>query len=467
MQQETTMTTQTKNFSATTITATVLLALSFASNSAAANSKCLSSLDKAQGKYAFCLKKADSKAVTRGIEPTYEKCELKLEQSYAKANARYSGLCNSEQDDQVTVSRLLGRCLAEVVPTDAVAAAPGAEQPHDPYADPAGGGINDNEPMIEAEIMATLPPLPLPLAPGPDVIPSDAQVVRGDSYDSYPSGLVGDDPSGTECNLDNYLILELGNHVNAGSGTSAIELWLGDFRVYLLAPSSGFAPNQVLKYDFNNSSCPACWDTMDTDDWDTPRLVTKSTDGIQLRQVEMVHADETVLESTPSAWLDKYYGSTLDFTIETANTRWQQIGSPRETALYYASQELGQSGAAKYGGGDTAWCSEFTSWAIRQAGFASPGGTAIATGTMSTFFSGIGRHHTAAQVQAGSYMPQPGDYMSINSGGHSVLFVKWTSIAGAAPAAGDKFQTIEGNTCNSVATKERDWSVVDFVGATH
>ncbi|MBC8293836.1 MAG: hypothetical protein H8E45_11870 [Proteobacteria bacterium] len=461
------MTTQTRTFSATTIIAATLLAFSLAGNSAAANSKCLSYLDKAQGKYASCLKKADSKAVSKGLQASYEKCELKLEKSYAKANARYSGLCNSEQDDQVAAGRLIGRCLAELVPTDAVIAAPGAEQAHDPYADPSGGGIiNVSEPMVEAEIMAVLPTLPLPLAPGPDVIPTDAQVVRGDSYDSYPPGLVGDEDSDS-CSLDNYLVLELGSHVNAGSSTSAIELWLGDFRAYLLAPPGGYAPNQVLKYDFNNSSCPSCWDTMDADDWDTPRLVTHSTDGIQLREVEMVHADQTVLESTPGAWLDKYYGSTLDFTIETATTRWQQIGSPRETALYYASQELGQSGAAKYGGGDTAWCSEFTSWAIRQAGFASPGGTAIATGTMSTFFSSIGRHHTAAQVQAGSYMPQPGDYMSINSGGHSVLFVGWTSIAGATPAAGDMFQTIEGNTCNSVRSRERDWSVVDFVGATH
>ena len=54
--------------------------------------------------------------------------------------------------------------------------------------------------------------------------------------------------------------------------------------------------------------------------------------------------------------------------------------------------------------------------------------------------------------------------MHSNSFPHSVLFVEWTSKAGAQPADGDKFLTIEGNVSNAVVIRERSWSNVEYVG---
>ena len=285
------------------------------------------------------------------------------------------------------------------------------------------------------------------------------------SDDDYSTGLEGDEED-DRGSLDNYLLLELGSHSNAGSNVSGIELHIGGFTVLLAAPTSGFQPNQTLKYDFNNSSCPSCWDTMDPDDWDTIILENSSTDGLQIKSVVLVHSNETVLESNPNAWLDSYYGRKLDFSLETGTTRWNQLFQNRATALYYASQDLGQTGARKYHHLDKAWCSEFASWAMRQTGLDTPTGN-ISTNTLQTYFQDRGRYFDKSDCEAGNYSPQAGDYISYNGGNHSVLFVEWTSKAGALPADGDKFLTIEGNVSNAVVTRERSWSKVEFVGRAH
>lgn len=309
---------------------------------------------------------------------------------------------------------------------------------------------------------------------GPDAVPPDRGQVQpggtmadasqsGVTYVDYPSGLEGGDEASDACTLDNYMIIELGSHANAGSTVAYIKLHLGNSTVYLMAPAAGFAPNQVLNYNFNSSSCPSCWNTMDADDWDKVILENGSGDGVQVERVEMVHSGMLVLESSPNAWLDRYYGSKLDFSLETGLTRWQQILETRVTALYYAAQDLGQTGAKKYVNKDTMWCSEFAAWAIRQNGLDTPTGS-IGTTNLATYFIGKGRYYTKAQVEAGSYLPQPGDYFSITDGKHSVLFLGWQSPIGATPKNEDQYLTIEGNNCNAVLMKTRDWSSVQFVG---
>jgi len=305
----------------------------------------------------------------------------------------------------------------------------------------------------------------------PDIVIPDlgnARInLKGTNYDDYPTGLVGDEKG--ECELDNYLVIEIDSHVNAGSDVPMIELWLGDFTVYLLAPSSGFQPNQILTYNLNNSSCPACFNSMDPDEWDNITLETASFDGIKIARVELVHSSETVLDTEPRAWLDRYYGVALDFSLETGMRRWEDVSFGRQTALYYASQDLGQTGASKYVNKDVAWCSEFASWAIRQTGLNTPTGS-IGTRHMEEWFRTSGRKFTKEQVEAGDYSPLPGDYIAINptddspTGTHSVIFRSWKSKAGANAADGDEFRTIEGNTCNAVRTHDRDWHKVAFVG---
>ena len=89
---------------------------------------------------------------------------------------------------------------------------------------------------------------------------------------------------------------------------------------------------------------------------------------------------------------------------------------------------------------------------------------------MEEWFRTSGRKFTKEQVEAGDYSPLPGDYIAIKptddapTGTHSVIFRSWKSKAGANAADGDEFRTIEGNTCNAVRTRVRDWDEVAFVG---
>ncbi|MGQ9591590.1 MAG: thrombospondin type 3 repeat-containing protein [Planctomycetota bacterium] len=171
----------------------------------------------------------------------------------------------------------------------------------------------------------------------PDFVPPDfagglAGKGRGEEgagaadYDDYPSGLMGDEDD-DDCELENYFVLETGSHANAGSTVSAIELHLGGFLVYLNAPAGGFQPNQILTCNFNNSSCPSCWNSMDPDDWDDVRLETQSHNGIQVARVQLVHSGQLVLETDVGAWLDEDYGSVLDFSIDVAQARWELADS--------------------------------------------------------------------------------------------------------------------------------------------
>ena len=82
---------------------------------------------------------------------------------------------------------------------------------------------------------------------------ASAQRLRGDEYDSYPSGLVthcGTDDQNIPNERNNSISLTLGSHVNAGSVTDAIELLIGDFTLYLNAPTGGFPGEPNLSIQF-------------------------------------------------------------------------------------------------------------------------------------------------------------------------------------------------------------------------
>jgi len=316
------------------------------------------------------------------------------------------------------------------------------------------------------ELLTAWPPFkPRPL---PDPVDPDGYGSGGGGAITYNSGLMGDQ-AGDKASYQNHLVLEIGSHGNAGSAVSAIELHLGGFLAYLNAPAGGFEPGDILTYDFNHSSCPECWESMDPDDWDTVRLITQSHDGLQVHRIQMVHSEELVLDTAVDAWLDEEYASVLDFSLQTGLHRWEEVGETRITALYYAGQDLGQTGCVKYVAGDHQWCSEFASWAIRQTGLSTPSGS-IGTANLEEWFRTHERKYTKAEVQAGTYAVGPGDYIALwpddkhPTGQHSVLFRGWESLAGSAPRNGDTFLTIEGNSGNAVRTRTRNWSDVVFVG---
>jgi hypothetical protein len=279
---------------------------------------------------------------------------------------------------------------------------------------------------------------------------------------------------GNLVSYDNYFVLGLGGHSNAGSAVRAIEIWFGDHRFYLGAPAGGFKPGQTITYDFNENNDPTLWEEIDPDDWDTVKLVTESGDGLQVERVEMVHSSEQVLDTTVNAWLDKRYGKILDFSIDIAMKRWERVGYSRVSIIYYASQDLGQTGCIKYISTDHWWCSEFASYLCHKIGLDTPlpPGVNIGTSTMKDWFVDNGRYFSKADVHAGKYRVKPGDYVAVNpstdapTGGHTVIFREWASIAGTNPANGDTYRTIEGNSGNAVRLRQRDWDDVVYIGKT-
>jgi hypothetical protein len=325
-----------------------------------------------------------------------------------------------------------------------------------------------NRPSIAPEILDEMPPPPPGFVPEA-LTESDNQPRTGveSATWAHDSGLEGDEPtpggmpSHDYNNLQNYIILEISN-VGAASAVPSIQLHIGTFVVDLMSPAGGFVPaDQVLKYDFNHSSCPPCWNGMKPDDWDSVLLSTTSRGELHVGKITMVHSGMTVIHAKIGARIDRYFGT--DLSVDTAMRRLANVLEGRRTALFYASQDLGQTGSQKYVSADTAWCSEFASWALRQAGLGTPTGN-IYVGTMESYFIGTGRYYTKAQVDAGAYMPHPGDYMSVNSRGHSVLFIGWSTPVGNVPKDSDRFYTIEGNNNNAVVLSQRTWSNVDFIG---
>jgi hypothetical protein len=223
-------------------------------------------------------------------------------------------------------------------------------------------------------------------------------------------------------------------------------------------------PGAALQYNLPGSN-PSAYRSVKADAWDSLRLQFESQDAIQIARVVLVKSSETVLDAQVDDWLDRYSKSIVDLSLQTATKKWDAVGRTRVTALFYASQDLGQTGSRKYVSKDVKWCSEFASHMIRTNGLPTPKGN-ISTKDMKKFFKKHDRLFTRADVDANKYTVRPGDYMSINSGGHSVLFREWI---GGAPAPGTidpakQFHTIEGNVGNMVRLQTRDWQDVEAVG---
>lgn len=274
-------------------------------------------------------------------------------------------------------------------------------------------------------------------------------------YATHHSGLEG----------ENYIILEIGQAPYAGSAAKEVLFRVGErLTIHLLGGEQYFVPGASLRYDLPGSN-PSAYKTAPADAWDTLRTELASSDGIFLRRVLVVKSSQVILDAAVDDWLDKHYGSVIDLSFDTARTKWEAVGRTRVTALFYAGQDLGQTGSRKYVNRDVAWCSEFAAHMIRHNGLPTPRGS-IGTATLKEFFADRGRLFMPGDVDSGKYRPQPGDYVSLNGGGHSALFREWV---GALPASGKippakRFLTIEGNVGNAVRLESRSWSDVDAVG---
>jgi len=302
----------------------------------------------------------------------------------------------------------------------------------------------------------------VPKAPptfGRDSIPSDAPDSPAEpaaAAATYSSGLEG----------DNYIIIELSNFPEAGSTVPFIRFTVGDsFNIHLLGGEAYFVPGATLRYNLPGS-CPQCYESIPPDAWKRLRLRTSSGDGLHIHRIIFVKSYVTLVDVVLDNWLDRYARSVIDFSLDAARLKWNAVQSTRVTDLFYAGQDLAQTGARKYVRRDVKWCSEFASYMIRTNGLSTPAGS-IDTGDMKNFFADRLRLHTRGDVDGGAYSIASGDYMSLWDGRHSVLFLSWKN---GLPDPGKippdtEFFTIEGNTGNMVLTQQRKWSDVEAVGS--
>ena len=313
-----------------------------------------------------------------------------------------------------------------------------------------------------------------------DFVGNPQKVNRGHKYIESPIpeqtepdknvlGVLGadfvDHHSGLEC--DNSILIEIGSGELAGSDAPEIQFKVGDdFTIHLLGGAGVFVTDANLLYTLP-LNCEECYKSIPADDWKKLTLVTDSGNGLLIHRVRLVKSCETVLDVIVDAWLDKYYQKVLDFSVDTAQDKWDDVGHTRGTAIYYAAQDLGQTGSKKYHNADVRWCSEFASYMIRKSGLSTPSGS-IGTDDLLDWFENHGRHYTRANVVDGDYTVKAGDYMCINDGGHSVIFRGWVAETPSSPDFDDnsEFTTIEGNSGNAVRTKTRTWGSVDWVGKT-
>ncbi len=264
---------------------------------------------------------------------------------------------------------------------------------------------------------------------------------------------------------ENYIIIEIGDAPDAGTTADRIMFLVGDsFTINLLGGSQYFVPGAALRYNLPGSN-PGGYKRIKADAWDSLRLRFASQDAMLIQRVVLVKSSEGVLDARVDDWLDRYSKAVIDLSLQTAARKWEALGRTRVTSLFYAGQDLGQTGSRKYVNRDVKWCSEFASYMIRKNGLPTPRGS-ITTGDMKRFFSKHHRLFTPADVEANKYTIRPGDYMSINNGGHSVLFREWID---GPPVPGKidpskLFYTIEGNVANMARLQARAWKDVDAIG---
>ena len=276
----------------------------------------------------------------------------------------------------------------------------------------------------------------------------------GSGSDTFHSGLIE--------NTVNKIVITTASHINAGTA-STFRFYIGNhYRTLTGAYNPSTAYSWSWSYSDEDSN-GEWWKNIHPDNWDHIRLQANSTDGMKVAHIKIVHNNYTILDTDVNAWLDKHYAKKLVFDNEIAMKKWAKLDNTRNPVLYYAVMDIGKSGHQKYVYDDTAWCSEFASWAIRQGtGLPTPTGS-IWVQNMKDFFNDRGRLYSKSDIEIGTYSLKAGDYVSINEMGHSVIFIEWTTYL-------NTFKVIDGNWGNRVRIRWVSWSDVgssDGIGSIY
>jgi hypothetical protein len=276
------------------------------------------------------------------------------------------------------------------------------------------------------------------------------------------------DSDGGPTIASNYITITIDSgNSSYGSEATYIYMYFGNSkRVKLLNETSKFPVGAALTWDMNDISD---WleDNITTDLWDEIALVTESKDGIKIKNVKIVHSDQTILDWACGLWLD---GSTNEeytkivLTSKILETKLNQIDNLWVPQIHWAAREIGKTDSEKYGTTE-AWCSEFSSWCLRKALWDTPTGN-IGSQAMEDYFSGIGRKISRDQIMKGEYKLVAGDYVRLEwSGGgqHSVIFMEYLSDS-SKPTDSTSIRTIEGNSGSTVRVSSQTFKNLLSVG---
>jgi hypothetical protein len=262
---------------------------------------------------------------------------------------------------------------------------------------------------------------------------------------------------------ENYIRIKISNaHANAGSDADKIYLYFGNQDKYLRLwgldrEGERFPRGWTLTWDMNgDATSPRDWiETVPTDAWDDVLLVTKSGDGMLIDNITLVHSGITILDWPPpgeTVWLDGSRGekhSIIGLADQILQKKLAAIDEDIRWVpqLHYAVCDLGKTDGKKYGTTHD-WCSEFSSWCLRKAGWwdaPKPPRLSgnIGSGDMERYFEGKDRKYTKDQLIAGDYRLTAGDYLRFNN--HSALFVRYQDDGRAVTDPLKRFESIDGN----------------------
>ncbi len=241
---------------------------------------------------------------------------------------------------------------------------------------------------------------------------------------------------------------------SAGSKADYIYLRFGRYhRVKLWGVArTHFPAGHTLGWDLNGIS--EFLEDIPTEAWDDLFLENPSGDAILLSNIFIEHSSQTILDWDEEIWLDgskKEPFGRIGLIAQILETKLSAIDHNWIPQLHWAAKEIGKTDWRKYGNGSV-WCSEFASWCLYKALWNVPHGGSFGSNTLVNWFESQDRKYTIHDLFEGRYRLTPGDYLQVNDGGHSALFVCYLD---GDPFAGPptieketRIRTIEGNSCS-------------------
>jgi len=255
---------------------------------------------------------------------------------------------------------------------------------------------------------------------------------------------------------DNYISFTIDTKSNSESEADYIDIYFGaSIKLRLYSWTGNYPKGSVHYYNCYNQQ--AWFESWDQDLWDDVRFSTDQTDGFYFSNIKIVHSSQVILDYTPTQALDYPSLNPLYFSSAILSKKYSYLNTTH-SIVRKGLRDMGKTDDDKYVG-DAVWCSEFARYCISALFSDLPTGN-VYTGSMKNYYISKSRNHNISEVYNKTYTMGAGDYMSINSGGHSVIFAEWVGTPTTFTSA-TQFRTIEGNSASTVRVVTRSLSQVD------